>query len=296
MSRVRAILAATDFSAPARHATARAIGIARDVGAAVTLMHVLNRGALDELRALLGMQAASVERQLVERARSELAAVAASVGAPLGVAAGVHLATGSVLREVLDHADAIDAGLLVLGARGEGFMRHLLLGSTAERLLRKSRRPMLVVKQRSVDPYRRVLVPVDFSPWSRGSLELARTIAPRAELVLLHAFDVPFEGKLRYAGVEEGSILQYRIAAKDSALREMQRLAAEVDLDPDARRFCVLHGDASRHVVEQEQEQDCDLIVIGKHGRNALEELLLGSVTKHVLAESTCDVIVSARS
>jgi nucleotide-binding universal stress UspA family protein len=76
----------------------------------------------------------------------------------------------------------------------------------------------------------------------------------------------------------------------------MHRLAAEVDLDPDAARFCVLHGDASRHIVEQEQEQDCDPIVIGKHGRNALEELLLGSVIKHVLAESTCDVMVSVQS
>jgi nucleotide-binding universal stress UspA family protein len=128
-------------------------------------------------------------------------------------------------------------------------------------------------------------------------LELAGVVARRVggfRAVDGGAHPVPFEGKLRYAGVEEGSIHQYRIAAKDSALRQMQRLAAEVDLDPDAARFCVLHGDASRHIVEQ--EQDCDLIVIGKHGRNALEELLLGGVSKHVLAESTRDVMVSVQS
>ena len=46
-------------------------------------------------------------------------------------------------------------------------------------------------------------------------------------------------------------------------------------------------------IVEQELEQACDLIVIGKHGRNVMEDLLLGSVTSHVLAESVGDVLVS---
>lgn len=56
---------------------------------------------------------------------------------------------------------------------------------------------------------------------------------------------------------------------------------------------CVLNGDASSHIVEQEEEQDCDLTVISKHGQNMMEELLLGSVTKHVLTESAGDVLVS---
>lgn len=288
------ILAATDLSAPARHAASRATHLAHEIGAQVKLVHVLSQGALDDLRELLGVNAAPVEHQLVERAREELARLAASLEAPLGRTPDIHLATGTVLREVLDYAEAVDADLLVLGARGESFMRHALLGSTAERLLRKTRRPILVVKRTQMDRYRRVLVPVDFSSWSGGSLELARAIAPRAELVLLHAFDVPFEGKLRFAGVADGDIHQYRIAAKQTAMQHMKQLAATVGLDPGATDFCVLHGDASRHVVEQEQDRGCDLIVLGKHGRNAFEELLLGSVTKHVLAESNCDVAVAA--
>ena len=51
--------------------------------------------------------------------------------------------------------------------------------------------------------------------------------------------------------------------------------------------------EVSDMIIEQEQECDCDLIVVGKHGESVLEELLLGSVTKHVLAESQCDVLVS---
>ena len=46
-------------------------------------------------------------------------------------------------------------------------------------------------------------------------------------------------------------------------------------------------------IVAQEQECDCDLIVMGKHGENLMEQLLLGSVTKHVLGESQGDILIS---
>lgn len=295
MGQIKTILAATDLSAPARHAAARSARLARDTGAQLRLLHVMNQGAIDDLRALLGARTGAVERQLVDAAREDLARLAAGIGEPFGIAPGIHLAAGSVIAGILDHADAIDADLLVLGARGESFMRHQLLGSTAERLLRKTRRPMLVVKQTPIDSYRRVLVPVDFSPWSRAGVALARAVAPGAELVLMHAFDVPFEGKLRMAGVEEQTIARYRIAAQEEALKRLRQLGAEAGLDPNRIPYVILQGDASRRIIAQEQEQDCDLIVLGKHGRNILEETLLGSVTKHVLAESNCDVVVSTK-
>ena len=70
-------------------------------------------------------------------------------------------------------------------------MRRLVFGSTAERLLRKTMRPMLVVKQRAHEPYQRVLVALDFSAWSKPLMRLARRVAPRAHLVLLSASTSP---------------------------------------------------------------------------------------------------------
>ena len=71
-------------------------------------------------------------------------------------------------------------------------------------------------------------------------------------------------------------------------------------VDGDGPHFCagldlseLSERDASQGVLEQEQAFDCDLIVMGKHGKNLLEELIVGSVTKKVLAESQCDVLVS---
>ena len=147
---------------------------------------------------------------------------------------------------------------------------------------------MLVVKQTAHERYRNVLVTVDFSPSSLPALRNARALAPSAEIVLLHAFEVPFEGKLRFAGVDDDTVHHYRFAAKT-----LRALCDEAGLPQHDARLMVLHGDPSRHIIEQEQEQDCDLIAIGKHGESMAEDLLLGSVTRRVLTESQCDVLVS---
>lgn len=173
-------------------------------------------------------------------------------------------------------------------------MRHLLLGSTAERMVRRASRPMLVVKQPPRGPYRRLLIPVDFSPASLPAWACAQALAPGAKFLLLHAFEVPFEARLRSAGVQEETLRRYREIAQSQAERAMQSFVAAAGLPSGAVATLVLHGDASSLIIEQEQERDCDLIVVGKHGESMVDDFLLGSVTKHVLQESQGDVLVSA--
>jgi len=192
-------------------------------------------------------------------------------------------------------ANLVDADLLVLGARGAGFMRHLLLGATAERLLRKTLRPLLVVRQVPHERYRRVLVPVDFSPWTQQSLRMAQAVAPDAEIILCNAYQVPFEGKLRYAGVLEEDMRRYLALAKHEAQEALQQAALQAGLKLDAVRLLTVHGAAAVQILQQEEELDVDLIVMGKHGTGITEELLLGSATKHVLAEARCDVMIAHR-
>lgn len=287
------LLAATDLSAPARHAAERAALVARELGAALDLLHVASMAPLEKLRQLVAEVPPDAAARVLESAHADLDQLAAALQRHHGLAAGVHVASGPLLQELQTGAQAIAADLLVLGARGSSFMRHFLLGSTAERMVRKTVRPMLVVKQPPHEPYRTLLVPVDFSPYSVTALHDARRLAPQANLILLHAFEVPFEGKLHYAGVDDDLIHRYRIAARQEALQQLRRLRDEVGIPPECARIIVVHGDPSRTIVEQEQEQDCDLIVMGKHGENVVEDLILGSVTKHVLVESQCDVLVS---
>jgi nucleotide-binding universal stress UspA family protein len=286
------VLAATDFSPHARHAADRAARIAHETAAALALLHVLPGEALASLRQWLGLGNAP-EQQVTAEARDQLAQLAAELQAAHPVQTQSEVAAGLPVDEILHAAERLDARLLVLGARGSGFLRRLVLGTTAERLLRRTSRPLLVVRQTAHEPYRRALVALDHSPWSAQALALARRIAPHAHLVLFSAFEVPFGEKLRFAGVDADTIEAYRRKARADTTQAVYRLADAAGLKAAQWRPCIVEGDASLRLVEQEQALDCDLVVLGKHGLAATAELLLGSVTKHVLAEGSADVAVS---
>lgn len=287
------VLAATDLSAPARRAAERAAVLARQTSATLDLLHVANLAPLERLRQFVGATPDALRERVLDAAAHKLQQLVELLRERHGVVAGTQLVAGHLKTEVARVARLVQADVLVCGAWGESAVRHLLLGGTAVRILATTPCPVLVVKQAPHEPYRRVLVPVDFSPSSLPAIAQARALAPAAELVLLHVFELPFEGHLRYASVDPEIIGHYRIAARREASEKLDALRQAAGLAPEACSTQVLHGDAAMRIVEQEQEQDCDLIAIGKHGESALEDLLLGSVTKRVLDDSQGDILVS---
>ena len=293
MTKLKHLLAATDLSGPARHAVERAALVSKETGAPLDLLHVANLAPLERLRLLMMESPDALQQRVLASARRKLLDLGAALLERYAVSPGIRVVAGSLLDELAREADAMLTSLIVCGAQGESFVRHLLLGSTAERMLSLTKCPVLVVKQIAHEPYRTLLVPVDFSASSLPAIRHARLVAPGAEIVLLHTFEVPFEGHLRYASVDKDTINRYRVVARNEALLRVQALSSEADLPPGKLRYVVAHGSPAVRILEQEQEQNCDLIVMGKHGESALEDLLIGSVTKRVLAESQCDVLVS---
>lgn len=262
MTRLHRILAPTDLSAPARQAAERAALIARDSGAHLVLQHVVSTGALDSLRQLFGAQPGDLPQRLLDEARDELRELGGELHTRYGVAATVHLSVGAVASEITRHANAVDGDLLVLGARGASPMRDLLLGSTTERVLRQTGRPLLVVRREATQGYHRVLVPVDFSPRSLQAIRMARLLAPYAALVLLHAVEVPFEGRLRHAGVSEPELADLLVKARHEADARMGELLATAGLPVKAVQTLLVNGDPHRLILDQERVQGGELIVI----------------------------------
>jgi nucleotide-binding universal stress UspA family protein len=294
MTIAQKILAATDLSAPARHAVDRAFRMAASSGGELHILHAMELEVLDtSLREMLVGEVGAVKAALVDDARERLSQLAGDPRNHRGFAASTRVVVGNPLSAIASEADALDASLVVLGARGKSSLRHALLGSTAARLLRKSaKRPVLVVKQAPHEAYRSVLVTVDFSPVSMGAVRLASQLAPEAQLTLLHAFELPYLGKLTFAGVDEQVVWKYVITGGESRRKRLHDLAAAAGLAPMAYSARVIHGDPAQQIIATEQEVHADLTVVGKHGTHVAEELLLGSVTKHVLTESQCDVLV----
>jgi nucleotide-binding universal stress UspA family protein len=230
-------------------------------------------------------------------ARDRLHALALDLGQRHGLNVQERLVTGHPVDALTRHAGETDADLVVTGTRGAGFFRGVIVGSTAERIAKRSGRPVLMVRQTPHEPYRRVLVPVDFSPWSAMAIKLALQAAPRATLILMHAVEVPFEGKLRLAGVDDKLVGRYRDAARSEARQKLQALAEDAGLAADRYRLVAPDGASPwMQIVQQEQEHDCELIVIGRQGRHAVDELLLGSTTRMVMSECSADVMVSTHT
>lgn len=288
MSAFDPVLAAVDFSDDARRAASRAAMVAAEQGARLGLLHVLSNASASSLRDLLRPHG-GVQAQVQSGVRAMLEDLAADLAARTGVAATARVEQGEVLPAIL--AAAQQAALLVVGAHGWNPLRDLILGSTAERLLGRCRRPVLVVRRPARGPYRRVVAAMDFSPQSLAALAMAMRIAPRADIVLVHAFGIPFEGKLRIAGVDEERLREYRVQARHEALSEMISTVASIGGDRSRLAHAVAHGHPPQLILSKARQLRADLVVIGKRGRSAAGDFLLGSVTRHVLADAKCDVL-----
>ena len=143
MTALKTILAATDFSAHARHATDRAALLAHETGARLTLMHALSGSALAELRQWLGAGHAG-EQQLVEQTRRSLEQAATELGAARRVAVHTHLGTGAAVDCIGQQADAVNADLLVMGGYGHPRAWELTLGGVTRTMLQTMTLPVLM--------------------------------------------------------------------------------------------------------------------------------------------------------
>ncbi|MEG1038954.1 MAG: universal stress protein [Pseudomonas sp.] len=284
------ILVATDLSTPARHAAERAALLSKGLEAKLDLLYVANSAPFERLKQIVAPDEDLLQRT-VEAGKKHTHALAHDLFEQYGVASAAHVMAGRVVTEITREVQDRRIDVLVCGAKGQSRVRHLLLGSTVQRMLSRMLCPTLVVKQPPRGEYRRVLVPVDFSAASLRTIELAKSVAGPAEIVLLHVFEAPFESSMRLANVDADTLKHYRDVIKKDAIEQLAALADTCEI-PEARQL-VVQGDPAWKIVEQEQELDCDLIVIGKQGESALEELLVGSITKYVLNESRCDVLVS---
>ncbi len=296
MDQIKSILATTDFSETSANAMKRAALVARALGAKCTIANVISRGTLNALHDLMSPDSSDeLEHALLDDALDKLHQQAADLKSEYGVEAAVSVSAGSVLRQIAQQAASQVASLIVMGAHGSGFVRDLLIGSTTDRVLRKTDRPMLVVRKNPAGDYQRVLVPVDFSERSGAAIALARMVAPTAELVLMHAYQVPYEGHLRMAGVAEAKMVELRQSAKNEAKRQLEDFVASIGMPGVSMRPLLVQGQAASAIVDQAVKLECDLIAIGKQGLRMIEELVLGSVTRQVLEQAPCDVLVADR-
>ena len=273
------IVCATDFSTDAARAARRAAILAREHAAALQLLHVVSRPRLDALRRWVRRPAGLPER-LVEAAHEKM-----QQGAGEG-----RVVIGDVVSSIARAAAGVD--LLVLGARGVNPLKDVVLGTTAERLIGSCAGPILVVRTAPQGAYRRVLAAVDLEPGSEAALDAALLLAPDATARAVHVYEVPFEGMLQRAGVSRDELKQHRLRAHRAATARIAALSRAACGDPHRFVGITQQGPAAAGIVHAQQKTGADLLVLLKRARSPAEKLVLGSVTRHVLPDVRCDVLL----
>jgi nucleotide-binding universal stress UspA family protein len=192
-------------------------------------------------------------------------------------------------RALLDRAK--DADLVVVGARGLGGFRGLLVGSVSQHVLHHSPVPVAVIRAAARpdhDGPQRVVVGVDGSDTSQRALEwaVAEAASRAAELEVVHSYTVPYLGGYPYAEPLDPAPFQ-EAASKllDDALD-----ATDTSALPGAPIRTLSLGGARPGLLDA--SQDADLVVVGARGVGGFRGMLLGSVSHAVAQHATCPVVV----
>jgi nucleotide-binding universal stress UspA family protein len=240
-----------------------------------------------------GFEAVDRDRALAELSR--FLAAEQSIGVPLHY---VTAESPSVQKEVLLQTSRLSADLVVMGTHGRSGFNRFFLGSVAEKTLRTSRVPVLVVPPRlpdvvpaGRDPFRSIVCAVDFSDDSARALGYAASLGQHAggRLTLLHAVEPMQVGYDPLGGVGF-DIVGYEQALENSARAQLQKFVQPIATGCDTETI-VTTGKAHREILGVATERHADLIVLGVHGRNALDRLVFGSTTEHVVRRATCAVL-----
>ena len=275
-------LIATDLSPRADQALARAVQLAVEHNAQLSVLYVQEELFLERWTRQ-GSNAA--EQQLQEKIKT--------LPLPPGHPVAIRTAVGKPFVEIVRQAREEQAEVVIIGAHGSHVLKDFFVGSTAEEVIRKGDRAVLAVKQPTPGPYRRVLVAVDFSEASRRALEQALKLAPQAVFHVLHVSGGVFEEQLRLAGVSEREVLdRHRQQVVESA-QHMKKLLRTVDRHHQKIFHNVVEGRVRQLIPDTAARLHADLVAVGTTGRSGLPYILLGSVSQQVLRTVSCDVLLA---
>jgi nucleotide-binding universal stress UspA family protein len=215
----------------------------------------------------------------------------AAAGGQADLEVNVAVAHGKPFVEIVRRARHGRAELIVLGRHGERTFRELLVGSTAERVIRKGDVSVLVVASPGTEPYRRPLVAFDLSDSAQLALELTLRICQRSldRVDVLHVVELPIG---HVAGAAAGFGLESLRQEKEERARvELAALLASVG-PPGRWNLIVETGDPRQVILDQARTRGADLVALGTHGRTGLPHVLVGSVAEAVIRGATADVLV----
>jgi nucleotide-binding universal stress UspA family protein len=296
---IRNVLVPIDFSTISIQTIETAKRLAHRFDASIHLVHVHHwQYPGDFMGSLMpvGKVRVSFEQHRRKRLAEELKMMAQAHGLSPGL---IHPLEGaSAFHEICRLAQQIPADLIVMPTHGYTGLRHVLLGSTAERVVRHSPCPVFIVrekKQRSKTgrglSISTILVPVDFSSSSRQGLQYAIGFADEfaARMILLHAV---YLGYIYSSEETPIDIPLLQKTARENAEHQMHKLERTVNFGSAKFETMFTEGSPVQDICAFAKDHDTDLIITSTHGLTGLKRVLIGSIAEKVVRHAPCSVLV----
>ena len=282
------VLLATDGSEDATLATKAATDIAKGTSSELHVVRAWHSVPSTRLESY-------VRTQLKQEAQESLTEQVRRIEADGGDVAQVHLKEGSAVEEILGLAEEIGAGLIVIGSRGLGPVKRLVMGSVSEGVVHHSAYPVLVMRGgQEAWPLKRVIVGDDGSKAAKGAGELAASIGKlfgaRGLLVRVYPQlpEVDLKGRRLNARMTDDELRR-----EESKLEER---AKNIEKSLGSRpKIRVAVGDVAAELLEAAEEENAPekvLVAAGSRGLGTIQRMRLGSVSTKVLYAAKGPVLI----
>lgn len=279
MKLLKKILVAQDFGKSSQNVLRSAIELAKKFESTIVPIHILPNNIVDnKVRALLVETAHSKLEGIKDQIKSE----GMAVKEPLLMVGVPH---EGIVRAGID----INANLIVLGSgetqKGDAFR----LGTTAERIIQKSEKPVFVIKEGVLLNIQHILCPVDFSETSKRALQNAITIARRFKLELTIIAVCELQSSTWFTSkqdMEKENKIRYTLHKEEFDLFLNEFNLTEMNWTKENPK-----GNPSEEILSSISRKMIDLLIIGASGRTGLNRMLMGSVTKKVIREVPCSFL-----
>ncbi len=276
----------------------------------VVLLHVIDTGSLyTEVDGGLPIMVDTVRKALSssvdlirETAAKQLSTYVETLRAE-GIEAKTEIVTGPIVSEILRVAEDHRVSLIVAGRQKRDVLGEIFVGSTTDRVIRKSKVPVLVAKYHTLtlagsevrehyctDMLRKILFPTDWSACSGRAKDLLPLLraAGASEVVLAHVI----EDFSDFADIPGHLRDDARISMTSRAQEELEPMTRELQTHGFQVKAVLLYGDPYREIIRTATEEDVSLIVMGSHGKGFVRGILWGNVSQRVVEYSEKPVLV----
>ena len=297
MIEFKQILCPTDLSEASLPSLTYALAFARWYEARLTVLHVVPSF---EPITMPSAEAAYPMQVIFPVSREEVLAgmrkVIDSTGAG-SIDVTLVAEAGDAASTIVDQSVATPADLVIMGTHGRSGFERLLIGSVAEKVVRKAPCPVLLVpphvtaKAPTEVTFKNILCPVDFSPSALQALGFALDLARQADGAVKVLYALEWLAEEEPLVSAHFNVPEYRQHLIEDARQRLQALVAGESQTWTSIERVVVLGRAYREILRAAADSPTDLIVMGAQGRGGLSLTLFGSTTQQVVRAATCPVL-----